>query len=382
MPIDHAVRLARARAQMDRAGVDLMYLPPSADLQWLTGIRRERARYTNIVYPGGWLHGAFIGLDRGPVLALPRMVADFDVGHLPGVETRVLPDRGDPNALLKDILGMFRLARRTVAVEDRTWADFVLNLQKALPGVAVVAASEVFQPLRIVKDEQEIVLMRRAGELVDQAMGEVLSHLRPGVSELEILMEVDYQLYRLGSEATSFPTSLYIINPRRGAAMVEVKGTTTHPIESGTAVPFDFGAVSDGYCSDFGRTAWIGEPPVEYRHTHELVMSSQAAGIAALRAGRVTAAEADRIARRVIEEAGYGAGFRHRLGHGIGMDVHEPPFLAAGDDTVLTAGMCFTVEPSIILDERWMVRVEDVTVVRDDGGESLSNFSRDLLVVS
>jgi D-alanyl-D-alanine dipeptidase len=379
--VDYGARLARVREQMDRLGVDLLYLPPGTNLQWLTGLRRERPSYTQILYPGGWLYGAFVGRERGPVLALPRMVAEFDLAGVPGVETRVLPDRGDPDALLREIVGLFPGRPRTVAVDDRAWAQSVLHLQQALPDATVTVASPIFAPLRAVKDEQELALMRRAAELADQVMGEVLRRLRVGVSELEILMEIDYQLARMGAEAPSFPTSLYIINPRRRGAMVEVKGRSTHPIEPGTAVPFDFGAVWEGYCSDFGRTVWVGEPPAEYRRTHELVMASQAAGIAALRVG-TRAEDVDRTARRILEDAGYGAGFRHRLGHGIGMDVHEPPFLTAGDDTVLQGGMCFTVEPSIILDDRWMVRVEDVVVVRPGGGESLNGFTRDLLVVA
>lgn len=382
MPIDYATRLARARAHMDTLGVELMYVPLSANLHWLTGIKRDRPSYTYITYPGGWLNGAFIGLDTGPMLAVPRMVADFDLGRIPGVEMRVLPDRGDPTELLRGVLREFRLTGKKIAVEDRAWASLVLNVRRVLPDVEFVLASEVMQPLRMVKDEEELALMRTAGELVDRAMGEVLKQLRPGVSELEILMEIDYQLFRLGAEATSFPTSLYIINPRRTEDMVDVKGKTTHPIEAGTAVPFDFGAVYDGYCSDFGRTVWIGEPPAEYRRTHELVMASQAAGIAAMTSGTITAAELDAVSRKVIADAGYGAMFRHRLGHGIGMDVHEPPFLNQGDDTALVSGMCFTVEPSIILDDRWMVRVEDVVVVGDHGGEPLSRFTRELLVVS
>lgn len=381
MTVNRAGRLERVRAQMDRYGIELLFLPPGSNLEWLIGLRRERPSYTNILYPGGWLYGAFIGLDRGPVLVLPRMVAEFDVADLPDLETRVLPDREDPDRLLREILEMFSLRRRTLAVDDRTWATCLLHIQRALPGATVIAASEILFPLRMVKDDQELARMRRAAELVDQAMAEVLARLRVGISELDVLTEIDYQLARLGAEATSFPTSLYIINPRRRGAVAEAKGRSTHPIEPGTAIAFDFGAVWEGYCSDFGRTVWVGEPPPEYRRTHELVMASQAAGISALRPG-VPSEEVDRLARRVIEESGYGAGFRHRLGHGIGMDVHEPPFLAAGDSTQLQTGMCFTVEPSIILDDRWMVRVEDVVVVRDTGGESLNTFPRDLLVVS
>ena len=181
----------------------------------------------------------------------------------------------------------------------------------------------------MIKDETEIALMRRAGELVDLAMAEVLKKLRVGVSELEILTEIDYQLLRLGSQATSFPTSLYIINPKREGEMVHVKGKSTHPIEPGIAVPFDFGAIYNGYCSDFGRTVWIGEPPPEYIRTHD----AGHAGTARRRGGDEERAGDCRAggcgSAQVIEDAGYGKGFRHRLGHGIGMDVHEPPFLTS-----------------------------------------------------
>lgn len=382
MTINYAERLERARAKMDELGIGLLYIPPSTNLEWLLGIPRERPSFTNVVYPGGWLNGAFVGLEKGPVLAVPRMFAEFDLGNLPGMDLRILPDNGNPTELTKTVLSEFNLNGKKIALEERTWASSALNLQALLPDNPFSTAAQVFQPLRMIKDETEIALMRRAGELVDLAMVEVLKKLRVGVSELEIRTEIDYQLLRLGSQDTSFPTSLYIINPKREGEMVHVKGKSTHPIEHGIAVPFDFGAIYNGYCSDFGRTVWIGEPPAEYIRTHELVMEAQRAGAEAMKSGQVTAAEVNATARRVIEDAGYGEGFRHRLGHGIGMDVHEPPFLTPTDQTVLQNGMTFTDEPSIILDDRWMVRVEDVFVVRDDGGKALSHYSRELMVIS
>lgn len=367
---------------MDELGIGLLYIPPSTNLEWLLGIPRERPSFTNVVYPGGWLNGAFVGLTKGPLLAVPRMFAEFDLGNVPGMDLRILQDRDDPVQLARDVLREFDLRGKQIALEERTWASSALNLQTLLPENKFTLASRVFQPLRMIKDETEIALMKRAGELVDLAMAEVLKKLRVGVSELEILTEIDYQLLRLGSQATSFPTSLYIINPKRQGEMVHVKGKSTHPIEAGIAVPFDFGAIYNGYCSDFGRTVWMGEPPAEYIRTHELVMQAQRAGADAMKAGQVTAAQVDHAARKIIEDAGYGKNFRHRLGHGIGMDVHEPPFLTSHDETILQNGMTFTDEPSIILDERWMVRVEDVFVVRDDGGEALSHCSRELMAVS
>ncbi len=382
MSIDYANRLDRVRAQMEKLGVELMFLPWSANQEWALGIERPIPGFTYTTYPGGWLNGAFISRSHGPILTVPRMVADFDMGAIPGLDMRVLPDRGDPADMVRGVLRDIGFTGGKVAIEDRAWASFVVNFQKLAPNAELVLASTVMQPLRRVKDEEEIALMRKAGDIVDQTMAEVLKHVRPGITELELLTEVEYQMARLGSEAPSFPTALYIINPNYDKSGFSTKGRVDRPIEPGTAIPFDFGAVYHGYCSDFGRTVWVGEAPAEYLRTFELIMQSQAAGIAAMKSGQITAADLDAVARRVIDDAGYGAGFRHRLGHGIGMDVHEPPFLNKGDDSVLLNGMCFTIEPSIILDNRWMVRVEDVVVVRDNGGEPLSHYPKDPMVVA
>ena len=147
------------------------------------------------------------------------------------------------------------------------------------------------------------------------------------------------------------------------------------------SVLFDFGGIYRGWCYDFGRTVFFGEPNAEAVRVYELVMASQAAGIAALKAGQATTTDADRAARQVIEAAGYGAAFRHRLGHGIGMDVHEPPFLTQGDETPLEAGMLFTIEPSIMQFDDYSARVEDVVVARAGGGEKLTNGWQELIVV-
>jgi Xaa-Pro aminopeptidase len=144
---------------------------------------------------------------------------------------------------------------------------------------------------------------------------------------------------------------------------------------------FDFGAAYQGFCYDFGRTVFLGEPDAEFQRIYQLVMEAQAAGIAAMRGGQVRAAEVDAAARVVITEAGYGEAFRHRLGHGIGMDVHEPPFLTADDESLLQEGMLFTVEPSITQFHTFSARVEDVVAVGPVGGEALTTGFRELQVI-
>jgi Xaa-Pro aminopeptidase len=144
---------------------------------------------------------------------------------------------------------------------------------------------------------------------------------------------------------------------------------------------FDFGGVVDGYCSDFGRTIYCGEPPDDYREVYEIMLAAQEAGRVAAAAG-TPASDVNAACRHPIEEAGLGEHFRHRMGHGIGMDVHERPFISAEDDTPLQAGMTFTDEPSIIIPGRFSVRIEDIVVSEEGGGRKLNDYPAALVANS
>jgi Xaa-Pro aminopeptidase len=330
------------------------------------------------------LAGAWITPDRPPVLTLPRMLAEFhlDVAQgTAGYDVRVLPDAGDPLGLAREVIASLELrSGAAVAIEDRAWAETVLRLQALLPGGSFSLASALLAPLRATKDADEIATLRQAGAITEAAYQATLGRLRHGMTTLDLIAEVDYQLKRHGATAPSFVTSFYNMGPRLPFDFHNREEIRLLPLEPPVAISFDFGAVYQGYCYDYGRSVFFGEPDAEYRRAYELVMAAQAIGIAALRAGN-TCAAADAAARAVIDEAGYGEAFRHRLGHAIGMDVHEPPFLTAADDTELRPGMCFTVEPSIFIPHRFGARVEDVVVVRAGGGEPLTQGFQELHVV-
>jgi Xaa-Pro aminopeptidase len=380
MPINQ--RIHRFRQALASAA-DLAFLPISADLQYLTGIPRDLPNYGAVLHPGAWLEGAWLTPQAGPVLALPRMTAEFGgLADVPGADVRVLGDHDDPAALVRGMLGDFRLpARPRVAVSDRAHAETLIALQTLLPDAVFVSATAILNPLRRVKGEDEIALMRRAGEITEAALTATLARLRHGMTELDVISEVSFQLRRHGSLGESFVTTMYNSGPAHPLVFGDRLATQQRPLNPPVALLFDFGAIYEGYCYDYGRTAFFGDPGAEMRRIHALVMESQAAGIAALRAGQATCADADAAARRVIEQAGYGPAFRHRLGHGIGLDVHEAPFLTSSDHTRLEAGMLFTVEPSITQLDGFSARVEDVVVVRDGGGEPLTRAFQDLVVV-
>ncbi|MCC6612959.1 MAG: M24 family metallopeptidase [Anaerolineae bacterium] len=374
-------RLQRLQRLLGEAA-DLAFLPISTDLEYLVGVPRDIPNFGVTLHPGAWLEGAWLTPSKAPILTLPRMTAEFGgLNRLTGVDIRVLGDWDDPAKLVADILKSLDLpANPRVALSDRALAESAIHLQALLPDARFVSATDILRKLRTVKGEDEIAVMREAGAITEAAFQDVLKQLKLGMTELDLMTEVDYQLRRHGSLGPSFTTSFYNSGPQHPLIFGDRLTTWKRPVNAGTAVLFDFGAVHNGFCYDFGRTVSFGAPTEEMTRVYNLVMASQRAGIAALKVGN-TCEAADAAARQVIEDAGYGEAFRHRLGHGIGMDVHEPPFLTKGDKSIFQEGMMFTVEPSITQFDTFSARVEDVVVVRPDGGEPLTTGFQTLYVV-
>ena len=381
--MSHQDRLQRFQ-ELLRQQADLAFFPISSDLQYLTAVPRDVPNYGHNIHPGDWLEGAWIAPGHDPVLPLPRMTAEFGgLDRLDNIDIRVLGDWDEPDVMLKNILDDFNLPDKPrVAISDFTRGETISRLQPLLPDATWLSATDLLRPMRVIKTQADIDEMKEAGRITEAAFADTVAALRPGMTELEIVAEVNYQLRKHGSLGQSFTTSLYNSGPNHPLKFGQRMATWHRTLDPPVSVLFDFGGIYRGWCYDFGRTVFFGEPNAEAIRVYELVMASQAAGIAALKAGDATTTDADRAARQVIEEAGYGEAFRHRLGHGIGMDVHEPPFLTQGDETPLEEGMLFTIEPSIMQFHDYSARVEDVVVARPDGGEKLTNGWQELIVVS
>jgi Xaa-Pro aminopeptidase len=374
--LDYAKRRRRLAERMREAGVDLLFLAPSSDLEYLTGVERMIPTFGQSQYAHGWVAGAFFRPERDPVFVLPRMMTLFDVaGELPG-ELVVVSERDDGPALFAAAARGLGGPVATLAVGDRVWAETVLQLMDAVAPMRLVTGSSLVNELRRTKSAEELAVMERACRVADATMAAVAPQVQPGATMLELVEEVEHAMRVHGSRVPSFTTHVFT---GFGEGKSSADETRTVPVEEGDVVMFDFGAVVDGYCSDFGRTVCIGEPEAEVRDAHALVLAAQEAGRAALRPG-VPASEVNRACRRPIEEAGYGASFKHRMGHGIGLDVHERPFVSEEDETPLEVGMTFTDEPSILVDGRFGVRTEDVVVCEPDGGRKLNRFPPDLIV--
>jgi len=379
----YAERLTRFQNSLtDQA--DLVFFPIGTDLDYLTGLHRDIPNYGRNLHPGMWLEGAWIAPGKDPILTLPRMTVEFGLSEgLDALDVRVLGDWDDPAQLVSGILDELGVGDGPrIAVSDDAEAETLIELQHLRPGVRFLSGTELLRPQRVIKDADEIEKLRRAGAITEAAFAATVKQMKIGMTELDVLSEIDHQMKAHGSLGPSFTTSMYNTGPNITLEFGNKLKSWPRKLEAPTSVLFDFGAVLDGMCYDFGRTACMGEPSAEQIKVHRLIMESQAAGIAALKAGAITCEEVDKAARDVLEDAGYGEAFRHRLGHGIGWDVHEPPFLTDGDKTLVEEGMIFTIEPSIFRDGDSSARVEDCVVARPDGGEALTRGFQELIVIA
>jgi Xaa-Pro aminopeptidase len=382
--LDYAARLKKARARMAEENIGLMYLAPAADLFYLTGIRRQQNHPTDHNRYGDWIMGGYIGPDDSADLVAARMGGTYfeaEAEDKPWFDSvRLILESEDPLDVLQQVLSRFNLKGKKVALDNKSWTQTALAFRRLLPETEFILASDIITPMRMIKEEAEIELMRKAGQIADIAFRKAMDKLKPGVTELDIANEIDYQFRLAGAEYNSFITGVRFVGPERGREATAAR-STAKKLEVEDSVTFDLGCVYEGYCSDFGRTAFVGEPPAEYVKIHDLVLEAQREGMKAMKAGQITAAKADKVARAVIEAEGYGPNFTHRLGHGIGVTVHEPPFLDGVDPTVLQANMTFTVEPSIRVPGRFGNRVEDVVLVTKEGGVSLYTTDWRLYIV-
>ncbi len=382
--MDFQNRLNRVRTTMKERNIDIMYLTYGADLWYLAGIRRRQPELTDTNAYGNYICGAYFDTEDRFTLVAPRMGGEFfhdEASGKPWInDVRIINESESPNDVLIEILNTFKLKNKEISMDDRSWMQSGLLFQQILSDNSFSLASDIISPMRMIKDPSEIKLMKEAGKITDKVYETVIDFLKIGITEIDVAHEVDYQFAKRGAENSSFVTGVRFTKPNQPRQDGPFK-STSKKLESGDAITFDFGACYKGYCSDFGRSAFVNKPPIEYQKIHDIVMEAQTAAIEKMVDGQITALQLDSVARNIIENAGYGACFTHRLGHGIGVTVHEPPFLYQPDATVLVSNMTFTVEPSIRLPNSYACRVEDVVMVTNNGGVPFSNYHKELDII-
>ena len=361
----YAARLSRAAFLAAEAGLDAIIVGPGPDLQYLVGVEGDTIeRLTALV----------MGPDVAPTIVVPRMelakVRTTAVGEL-ALAVADWVDGEDPYALVTASVGTVS----RVGVSDALPALHVIPIGERL-GVRLELATPVLREGRMVKDAEEITELRRAGEAIDAVHRRVHEWLRAGRTERAVAADIADAIVAEGHRTVEFV--IVGSGPNGADPHHEVSDRV---IEDGDIVVVDIGgAVPSGYNSDSTRTYVVGTPdPVAAERIAVLVRAQQAA-VDAVRPG-ATAAEVDAAARNVLADAGLGEAFLHRTGHGIGVSVHEEPYIAPGNDLVLREGMAFSIEPGIYFAGSWGARIEDIVVVTAVGGERLNLAPHELTSV-
>jgi Xaa-Pro aminopeptidase len=313
------------------------------------------------------------GLERQAFL-MPGLNAEGSREHT-DIAFRTWADEEGPDAALTAALAdVGATGAKRVALDETMRADFALLLLGALPGAEHRFAADTVGALRMRKDKGEYERLKASAGAADRAMQAAFAAIRPGMSETEL---GDVVRTHFGSEGAS--PEFWIVGGGPNGAFPHHQ-TGGRRLQEGDAVVIDIGGRKNGYPSDITRMAAVGRPPEGYGQIHTIVEKAVQAALKAVTPG-VKASEVDAAARRVIADAGYGEYFVHRTGHGLGVDIHEPPYITATSDTVLEEGMVFSIEPGIYIPGRFGIRLEDIVIVRENGPEVLSALTRDLHVV-
>ncbi len=341
---------------MGRLEAEWLLLPPSPDLVWLCGAHaRSTERLVALALPR----------EGDPFCLVPRLEAEALAAECPWLELAVWEEHEDAFEILARRMGLARRPRVLVGEGLRVAALLRLAAQ-----AACAPASGALAPLRAIKDAEELRLLEEAGRHADAIVEEAADFMRPGMSETEVANFVADRFRAAGD------TDSWVIVASGPHSALPHHQTSGRRLAENEPVLLDLGAFTGGYGSDITRSFWLGTPPAEFARLYAVVDEARARGIEAARAG-ATCEEVDRAARGVIERAGHGAHFIHRTGHGVGLEVHEPPYLVAGNRILLERGMVHSVEPGIYLPGRYGVRLEDLVVVEEGGGRRLNQAPRD-----
>jgi Xaa-Pro aminopeptidase len=365
----YAHRLRAAAAATADAGLAGLVITPGYDLRYLVGSRADTfERLTALVIPA-------VG---EPTVVVPRMeLATLKESAIVELALPVLDwvDGDDPYALVASVLLGDGAPPVQTAVTDSMPALHLLPLAEKL-GALPVLATEVLRTLRMIKDAAEIDALRKAGSAIDRVHARVPEFLVPGRTEADVAADINDAIIAEGHTEAAF---IIVGSGPHGADPHH--SHSDRELQAGDIVVIDIGGPYEpGYNSDSTRTYSLGEPNAEVAQRYSVLQRAQQAAVDVVRPG-VTAEQVDAAARDVLAEAGLAEYFVHRTGHGIGLSVHEEPYIVAGNDLPLTAGMAFSVEPGIYFPGHWGARIEDIVIVTEDGAESVNQRPHDLTVV-
>jgi Xaa-Pro aminopeptidase len=361
--VDHLLRIGQLRRRITKSGLSGLLVTHLPDIRYLCGFTGSSA-----------------------ALAVTRRVARlFTDGRykaqaaeeVKGAQFQIVS--GSPAVAAVEWLAAQPAA--TIAGFDPAWTSVadLARLKAALPsalrrGFLSPLPAALVEPLRLVKDADELALMSQAALIGCRLFEQMLGFIRPGVREVEVAAELEYQARLQGAEGMSFET---IVASGQRSALPHGRATTA-PLPRKGFLTLDFGIILEGYCSDMTRTVHLGKPTAKERAAYEAVLEAQEAGVQAVRSG-ASCGDVDEAARSVLRKAGLAEAFSHSTGHGVGLEIHESPRIGAGQKTRLRAGMVVTIEPGVYLPGEFGIRIEDMVAVTLAGGQILTPATKALI---
>ncbi|MGD8402995.1 MAG: Xaa-Pro peptidase family protein [Anaerolineales bacterium] len=363
-------RLEKLNASLRTSGLDAVALNPGPTLTYLTGAQFHLMERPVVL---------LVAQGQEPAIILPELEM-LKVEQMP-YKVQAFPYGENPSEWEKAFISAAQalsLGGKRIGVETERMRLLEYNfLRTGAPSAEYPDASETLGSLRLRKEPGEVENMRKAVQIAQTALEALIPQIKFGMTERELAAELVVKLLRNGSDAELPFTPIVSGGPNSANPHA---GPTDRKLRAGDLLVIDYGAGANGYISDITRTFAVGDVDAEYEKIHEIVQEANAAGRAAGKPG-IPCAEVDKAARAVIEDAGYGAHFTHRTGHGIGMEAHERPYMRGDNMQILEPGMAYTVEPGIYLPGRNGVRVEDNVIVTETGSESLSTLPREIRVI-
>ncbi|WP_028400807.1 M24 family metallopeptidase [Ectobacillus panaciterrae] len=361
-------RLENLMSWLQAQDIEAAFLTSTPNVFYLTGFQCD---------PHERLLGLFVFQEKEPILICPKMEEGQARSAGWGYEIIGYSDTDSPWTLVSESIKARGINVRTIAVEkEHLNVERYENLVALFPSASFAAAEAKLHELRLVKDEKELAILRQAAHMADWAVELGVSQIAEGKSEMEILGTIEYELKKKGISKMSFDTMVLT-----GANSALPHGEPgTNRIQRGDFVLFDLGVVIDGYCSDITRTVAFWDVSEEQKHIYDTVLAAQLKAIEASKPGAAIDT-VDRAARSYIENAGYGEYFPHRLGHGLGISVHEYPSLTDANTSPLRTGMVFTIEPGVYVPNVGGVRIEDDIYVTENGVEILTKYPKELQII-
>jgi len=362
-----ATRIKNLRELGRKAGINAFLITTKENMRYFTNLSiLSIERFAAVMIP----------VDKGgPVVIVPKLEEEKARKQTAINDIRSYSDSENPAILLKKVIGDFNLEKAVFGVEAALPFKFYKMLLDVSPSIRAEDASAFLGQLRSIKSDEEIRTMKKAADIVAAGIRAGIEFIKPGVSELAISSKIEQTIKEHGGENVPF----CIVLSGKNTALPHGE-TSLRKVSAKDVVLMDVGAVYNGYYADLTRTVFVGGATEKQREIYRVVAEAQEAAIKAVKPN-IRAEEIDYVARKIIGDAGYGEYFTHRTGHGLGLEVHEEPYIVQGNKTILKPGMTFTIEPGIYLPGKFGVRIEDNLAVTEKAFRLLSSLEKEMLII-